>query len=142
MSVRQSVQPLRIIGVRFWLLLPAVGLGFWLTGTLLTQRMLQQTENSIQQLQADLPTYEEPEIRLIKAQVDRTQGKTQVIVEPIDLAVRGQEIELSTTRLEKVETLIAQELGIPPTTVQRLTHYTIREPVKAKLELSVDWRTG
>lgn len=134
MSVRQSVEPLGILGVRFWLLLPAVGLGFWLAGMLLTQRMLQDTQNSIQQLQATLPAdIQDQEIRLIRARVDRTQGKTQVRVQPIDLAVRGQEIELSTTRLDEVETLIAQELGISPTTVQRLTHYTIQDAVQAQL---------
>ncbi|MBE9110049.1 hypothetical protein IQ273_11580 [Nodosilinea sp. LEGE 07298] len=139
MSVRVSVQPLQILGVRFWLLLPTVGLGFWLIGSLLTQRALQQTVDSIQQLQATLPAdIQEQDIRLIKARVDRTQGKTQVKVKPVDLAVRGQEIELSTTRLDQVETLIAQELGISPATVQRLTHYTIHEPVKAQLESSVD----
>lgn len=139
MSVCQSVQPLRILGVRFWLLLPTVGLGFWLAGTLLTQRMLQETENSIQQLQASLPAdIEEQDIRLIKARVDRTQGKTQIAIKPVDLAVHQRELELLTTRLDEVETLIAQELDIPPATVQRLTHYTIHEPVKAQLEPSVD----
>ena len=139
MSVSQSVQPLQILGVRFWLLLPAVGLGFWVAGTLLTQRMLQQTENSIQQLQATLPAeLQDQNIRLIKVRVDRTQGKTQVRVKPVDLAVSGQEIELPTTRLDEVETLISQELDISPTIVQKLTHYTIREPVKAKFESSTD----
>jgi len=139
MSVHASLQPLRILGVRFWLLLPAVGLGFWLAGTLLTQRLLQGTENNIQQLQASLPTdLQDQEIRLIKARVDRTQGTTQVQVKPTDLAVREQEIELSTTQLAEVETSIAQELDIPPATVQRLTHYTIREPIKAQLETRVD----
>lgn len=139
MSVRQSIEPVGILGVKFWLLLPAVGLGFWLAGTLLTQWMLQQTGNSIQQLQADLPTYtEEPDIRLIKARVDRARGTTQVKVKPIDLAVREQEIELSTTRLDEIETLIAHELDISSATVQRLTHYTIRDPIKAELESTVD----
>ncbi len=138
MSGRQSVQPLGILGVRFWLLLPAVGLGFWLAGTLFTQRMLQQTGNSIQALQATLPAdIQEQEIRLIKARVDRARGKTKVKVTPVDLTVPGQEIELSTTRLDEVETLIAQELDLSPTLVQRLTHYTIREPIKAELESSI-----
>ncbi|PSN14949.1 hypothetical protein C7293_09390 [filamentous cyanobacterium CCT1] len=130
---------MRILGAWFWLLLPAVGLGFWLAGTLLTQRMLLGTKPSIQQLQANLPAYnEEPDIRLIQARVDRTQGKTQVNVKPVDLTVRGQEIELSTTRLDEVESLIAQELDISSATVQRLTHYTIRESLKAELEAFVD----
>lgn len=139
MSVRVSLQPLRILGARFWLLLSAVSLGFWLGGTLLTQRMLLATKPSIQQLQADLSAdNEEPDIRLIQARVDRTQGKTQVNVKPIDLTVRGQEIELSTTRLDEVESLIAQELNIPSATVQRLTHYTVRESLRAELEAFVD----
>ncbi|PSR16661.1 hypothetical protein C8255_16725 [filamentous cyanobacterium CCP3] len=101
--------------------------------------MLQQSENSIQQLQANLPAYtEDLDIQLIEARVDRTQGITQVKVQPVDLTVRGREIELFTTRLDEVATLIAQELDISPAAVQRLTHYTIREPVRAELEPSVD----
>ncbi len=135
MSVSQSVWPLRILGARFWLLLPTVGLGFWVAGTLLTQRMLQQTETSIHQLQATLPAdVQEHDIRLIQANVDRTQGKTQVAVKPVDLAVHEREIELSTTRLDEVETSIVQELGIPTATVQRLTHYTIQDSVQAQLD--------
>jgi len=139
MSIRQSVQPLRILGVRFWLLLPAVGLGFWLTGVLMTEQMLRQSDNSIQQIQAELPSeIEDKHIRLIQAKVDRTHGKTKVAVKPTDLQAQDLELELPTTRLDEVETQIAQELDISPTTVQRLTHYTIRAPLQARRQSAVD----
>lgn len=137
MSLRSSVQPFQVLGATFWLLLPLIGLIFWLVGALMTEQMLQQAASGIQQIQsADLPVVgQDSTIRLIQARIDRTQGKTDVVVKPIDLTACDIEIELSTTRLDDVETLIAKELNISPAVVQRLTHYTIREPVQAQLEL-------
>ncbi len=137
MSVCPSVKSLQVLGYRFWLLLPLVGLVFWLMGVLMTEQMLRQGDNDIQQLQAELPSeIEEKHIRLIQANVDRTQGKTQVAVKPIDMHAKDLKLELSTTRLDEVETQIAQELNISPAIVQRLTHYTIRETVQARLKSS------
>lgn len=139
MSVRRTVKPFQVLGYRFWLLLPLVGLGFWLIGMLITEQMLRQSDNSIQQLQAELPSeVEEKHIRLIQANVDRTQGKTQVAVKPTDLQAQDVELELPTTRLDEVETQIAQELDISPAIVQRLTHYTIRNPTQAQRGSAVE----
>lgn len=139
MSVRRSVKPFQVLGYRFWLLLPLLGLGFWLIGMLMTEQMLRRSGNSIHQIQAELPSeVDEKHIRLIQAKVDRTQGKTQVAVKPIDLQAKDLELKLTTTRLDEVETQIAQELDISPAIVQRLTHYTIRDPVQAQRQSAVE----
>ncbi|MBE9158730.1 hypothetical protein IQ265_18100 [Nodosilinea sp. LEGE 06152] len=140
MSLRSSVQPFQVLGVTFWLLLPVVGLVFWVVGALMTDRVLYQAASGLQQIQSDdVPVgSQDNAIRLIQARVDRTQGKTDVVVKPMDLSAREIEIELATTRLDDIEALIAKELDISPAVVQRLTHYTIREPVKAQLELLVN----
>lgn len=108
-------------------------------GKVVTEQMITQADNSIQQLQAELPSnVEEKHIRLIQANVDRTQGKTQVAVKPTDLQAQDLELELPTTRLNEVETQIAQELDISPAIVQRLTHYTIRNPTQAQYGSAVE----
>ncbi len=140
MSLRSSVQPFQVLGITFWLLLPVVGLIFWAAGALMTDRVLQQAASGLHQLQSDDTPLDgqNTTIRLIQARVDRTQGKTNVVVKPADLSAREIEIELPTARLDDVEALIAKELDISPAVVQRLTHYTIREPARVQLELLVN----
>lgn len=129
MSSPRWVQDLRSIGLAFWLLLPTLGILFWLGAGLLTERVLSRSVKALDPLQADIPFMQ---IQLpitvgsIKADIDKRKGLTRVEVVPLESAVKKIKLELSTTEFSQVESQIAQELGLSIENVRKLVRYQVK----------------
>ncbi|WP_156119919.1 hypothetical protein [Leptolyngbya sp. KIOST-1] len=135
MSMRPWVQPFSTLGTTFWLLLPLAGGLFWLVGMLVTEQVLHRSDRSAQLFPTEpLGQDQGSDIRLIRARVDRSRGLTEVAVNPSDRQAQSVAIELETAYLDEVERQIARALNLSPVTVQRLTQYTIHDPLRAQRE--------
>lgn len=120
---------LNSLWLEFWLPLPLLGVFFWLGGNLVTDRVLSRPYTTVNTLQADT----QPEVwlsvtvLLIKAEIDKSEGLTLVEVMADDSTLKKLELEFPTTEFERVEALIAQELGLSRETVRRLARYQVKD---------------
>jgi hypothetical protein len=96
---------------------------------LATDRVLSRPYTTVDTLQADT----QPEVQLsvtvllIKAEIDKGEGLTLVEVIADDSTLTKLELELPTTDFERVEALIAQELGLSHEIVRRLARYQVKD---------------
>jgi hypothetical protein len=121
--------PLRFfysLGLEFWLLLPLVGLGFWLTIRFVSDRNLHlasYSDRSLEITQNRSPSSER--ILSIKVTVDRTSNSSRVRIKQTTSVFQKQEFKLATTKFDRLETAIAQKLNLSVEQVRQLVRYQI-----------------
>ena len=117
---------LRSLGLEFWLPLPLLGLAFWFVSGLLTEHSLRQSDRPVESFIITLDKTEPiSNILFIKVTVDRDRDISLVKVKTATQVYEKQEFAIATTELERVETEIAQKLGLPPEKVRELLRYKI-----------------
>lgn len=115
------------LGFDFWLVLPLAGLlfvagGEWVTGQALSRpRRLEQPLAIRSQQQATLAL----DILSIQAEIRRSRGYTKVEVTTTNPHLHKLEFEFPQLDPDQVSAQIAQELGLAPEQVQRLTRYSL-----------------
>ena len=120
------------LGLEFWLPLPLLGLVFWLSGNLLAERVLSRSYGTVSKLQADtqLEIQLSATVTSIQADIFKPQAVTRVAVKTSDSALKKLEFEFPVTESSQLESLIAQELGLPRENIRRLTYYRIQDRFK------------
>lgn len=117
-----------MLRLEFWLPLPLLGLAFWLVSGLMTEHSLIQSDRSIESFNITIDQTESAnKILSIQVIVDRERNISSVKVKQATQVYQKQEFELATTKLERVEAAISQELGLPPTKVRQLLRYQIKK---------------
>ena len=118
------LQPLHFLGLEFWLLLPLLGLVFWVGGGLVTDQILSRSAPSKPPLQADkMEGKLEKIVLLIKVEINRSQGFSKVKVKTANSALKKLEFEFPVTKTSQIEAAIGQELGLSPQRVRKLVIY-------------------
>lgn len=118
---------LKASGVEFWLPLPFVAIAFWFACSLLAARELSQPHSTKDKLQSDTQVEAKVSVNvlLINATINRTENVTQVEVKTAEPILKRLELELPTIEVERVETAIAQELGLSRQDIRQLVRYEI-----------------
>ncbi|MEW5860814.1 MAG: hypothetical protein AB1861_26155, partial [Cyanobacteriota bacterium] len=113
MSSPRWLQVLHSLGLEFWLPLPLLGIIFWVGGGLVTDQALSRSYDTVDKLQADTQLEVQLSVTLlvIKAEIDKEQGFTEVQVKTTDSTLKKLEFEFPVTEFSQVEAAIAQELG-------------------------------
>jgi hypothetical protein len=128
--VRRTIKRwLQVSGIEFWLPLPFVAAGFWFVCSLLAAQELSRSYSTKNKLQSDtqLEAKVSVNVLLINATINRTKGVTQVEVETAEPILKRLELELPTIEVERIETAIAQELGLSRQNIRQLVRYEIIE---------------
>lgn len=122
-------QILHSLWLEFWLPLPLLGLLFWLGGSLVKEQVLNRPYTTVNTLQADTERQVNLPITvlLIKADINKNQGLTQVQVNTTDSTLKRWEFEFPITEFEQVEVNMAMKLGLSREDVRRLIRYRIKE---------------
>jgi hypothetical protein len=116
------------LGLEFWLLLPLVGLGFWLTIRFVSERNLHLASHSDRSLEITQDRQSSSErILSIKVTVDRTSNSSRVRIKETTSVFQKQEFKLTTTQFDRLETAIAQKLNLSVEQVRQLVRYQIRD---------------
>lgn len=122
------LQALRPLWLEFWLPLPLLGILFWLGGNFVTSKVLSRPYSTLSKLQAD--TQQEVQLSInvltIKAQIERSQGITQVDVKTADPELKTLKFEFLVTEVSQVEEAIAQKLGWSREEVKKLARYKVK----------------
>ncbi|WP_414562268.1 MULTISPECIES: hypothetical protein [unclassified Anabaena] len=127
MFLRRWLKPLNFLGWEFWLPLPVLGIVFWSSGNLVVEKVLSRPYNTVNKLQTDT----RPEFHLsihllmIRAEIDRHRGISEVIVKTTDSNTRN--FQVPVTDISLLETAIAQELGMSIDHVRKIVRYQINE---------------
>lgn len=127
MFLRRWLKPLNFLGWEFWLPLPLLGIVFWSSGNLVADKVFSRPYNTVNKLQTDT----RPEFHLsihllmIRAEIDRQQGISQVIVKTTDSNTRN--FQVPVTDISLLETAIAQELSMSVDHVRKIVRYQINE---------------
>jgi hypothetical protein len=128
MASPRWLQALRPLWLEFWLPLPLLGILFWLGGNFLTSKVLSRPYSTVSKLQAD--TQQEVQLSLnvltIKAQIETSQGITQVDVKTVDPELKALKFEFLVTEVSQVEEAIAQKLGLSREEVKKLVRYQVK----------------
>ncbi len=115
------------LGADFWLALPLAGIlfgvgGEWVTGQVLSRPRPQAQPLAIRSQQQAILTLD---ILSIQAEIRRRRGYTKVEVTTTNPHLRKLEFEFPELDPDRVAAQIAQELGLIPDQVQRLTRYSL-----------------
>jgi cell division protein FtsX len=128
MSLPRWLQALRPLLLEFWLPLPLLGIIFWLGGNFVTSQVLSRPYSTVSKLQAD--TQQEVQLSVtvlvIKAEIERSEGVTQVEVKTADPQLKKLEFEFPVTQVSQLETAIAQKLGLSREDVKKLVRYQVK----------------
>jgi len=128
MSLPGWLQALRPLLLEFWLPLPLLGIIFWLGGNFVTNQVLSRPYSTVSKLQAD--TQQEVQLSVtvlvIKAEIERSEGVTQVEVKTADPQLKKLEFEFPVTQVSQLETAIAQKLGLSREDVKKLVRYQVK----------------
>lgn len=128
MSLPRWLQVLRPLLLEFWLPLPLLGIIFWFGGNVLTHQVMSRPYSTVTKLQAD--TQQEVQLLVtvltIKAQIERSQGITQVDVKTADPELKTLKYEFLVTEVSQVEEAIAQKLGLSREEVKKLVRYQVK----------------
>jgi hypothetical protein len=121
-------QILCALGFEFWLLLPLLGLAFWVGSGFVTDRLLSRSFTTDKYLRADIQQANKPAkiVLSIKAEINNYQGFSTVTVKTANSALKELKFKFLFTNLSQVETAISQELGLPHEDVRKLMRYQIK----------------
>lgn len=122
------LQSLRSLGLRFWLTLPLLGLGFWGISHWMMRHLLNQSDTLISDFQIE--EYRETpsaQVLSIKVHLDRQQEISRIKVKSVRTVSEEQEFEVSTTNLRQLEATIAERLNLSREQVRALIRYQVRE---------------
>lgn len=128
MSSFRWLRALYSLGLEFWLTLPLLGFVFWFVAGVLTDQVLSRPYGTASQLEADthLEVHFSVTVVVIQAEIDKSQGFTKVQVLTTDSALKKLDFVFPVTDFQKVEVMIAQELGLPVESVRRLVRYQVK----------------
>lgn len=129
MSLPRWRQVLHSLWLEFWLPLPLLGVLFWLGGSLIKEQVLSRPYTTVNTLQADTERQVQLPITvlLIKAEINKSEGLTQVQINTADSTLKNLEFEFPVTQFEQVEAKIAMKLGLSREDVRKLIRYRIKE---------------
>ncbi|HEY9820574.1 MAG TPA: hypothetical protein V6D35_07315, partial [Candidatus Sericytochromatia bacterium] len=100
----------------------------WLGGNFVTSQVLSRPYSTVSKLQAD--TQQEVQLSVtvlvIKAEIERSEGVTQVEVKTADPQLKKLEFEFPVTQVSQLETAIAQKLGLSREDVKKLVRYQVK----------------
>jgi hypothetical protein len=129
----QSLSPLQSLGVEFWLLLPLLGLGFWLISGALTDQMLVRSNKVALYLEGDhQPKPRSRTVQSITAVIHTRQGRSTVTIQTANSALTTLTFEFPTTKPEQIEAALSQELGLPRDRVRALLRYSLDKGVGSR----------
>ena len=113
------------LGLEFWLVLPLLGLGFWLSSGLLTDRMLARSNRTTVYLQGDRQPQQQPPrtVESINVIIKPQQNLSTINIETANSALKQLRFEFPTTEPAQIEAAISRELGLPHDRVRSLVRY-------------------
>jgi cell division protein FtsX len=113
------------LGLEFWLVLPLLGLGFWLASGLLTDRMLARSNRTTVYLQGDRQPQQQPPrtVESITVIIKARQNLSTINIETANSALKQLRFEFPTTEPAQIEAAISRELGLPRDRVRSLVRY-------------------
>lgn len=116
---------LRSLGLEFWLLLPLLGLTFWVGGGFVMNGILSSSRQSTNPLKVEkLSAKQSPTLVLsITVQIKKHQGVSRVRVKTASKALKELEFEFPVTQLSALEAAISKELGLPIDDVRKLMRF-------------------
>ncbi len=129
MSLPRWCKALNVLWLEFWLPLPLLGVGFWLTGSLLTEQVLSRPYSTVNTLQANAQRKVQLSVTVlvITAEIDKSEGVTKVELKTAESTLKTLEFEFPVTEFNQVETNIAQELGLSRAEVRKLVRYQVKD---------------
>lgn len=116
------------LNLDFWLLLPILGLAFWIGGELISNQVLSRPYGIVAELKAEQSTKIELlfTVEVIQVLIDKNRGVTQVEVKTNDSELKKLKFEFPITEFEQLERKIAKELGLSKQNVKKLARYQIK----------------
>lgn len=108
-----------------FLLLPFLGLAFWLISGLITEYSLNQNNSFVESYNITPQTQPTNNIS-IKVTIDRDRGTSLVEIKQAVQSYQKQEFELTTIKLQRIETALSQKLDLPLEKVRRRLRYQIK----------------
>lgn len=123
----------RRLGLELWLPLPLLGLGFWVLGGFMADRVLSRGYPMKSHLQANIQPDVQRSLTVlssitvlsIEVEIEPDQGVSRVAVKPANSALKKLTFEFPVTELSQVEAAIAQELDMSPKVVRKLVNYQV-----------------
>jgi len=111
------------------MLLPSVGVAFWLVTQWMTDRVLSQTAPPTTQLQAEGQHQVQLDLSLtivsIDAEINQQTAITEVSIRAIGSPLEEMEFKFPVTEYADIEAAIAQELNLAPEAIRQLIRYRI-----------------
>jgi hypothetical protein len=111
------------------ILLPLVGVLFWLATGWMSQRVLSQTHASTTQLQSAGQHKVDLSFNLtivsIDAEINHSTQITEVSIRTIGSSLEEMEFKFPVTEFEAIEKAIAQELGLAVADIHNLIRYRV-----------------
>lgn len=111
----------------YWVLLPLIGLGIWITTAWMTDWVLSHAPLPTTQLQTDLyPTTQFERtltVTSIDARIDRSEDVTEVTFTIADSLLKRLEFKLPLVDPAALETALAKELKTTSAAIQSLIQY-------------------
>jgi HD-GYP domain-containing protein (c-di-GMP phosphodiesterase class II) len=128
MSLPRWLQALRPLWLEFWLPLPLLGIIFWLGGNVVTSQVLSRPYSTVSKLQADAQQEVQLSVTVlvIKAEIEKNEGLTQVEVKTADPELKTLEFQFPVTEVTQVEARIAQKLGLSREDTKKLVRYQVK----------------
>ncbi|SRR5579883_138542 len=124
------IQAWRSLGLEFWLVLPLLGLGLWLSSGILTDHMLTRFDKTSIYLEGDRqPPQQPPKLKAITVVIHLHHQTSTVTVETANSALTQLVYQFPTTDPTQIEVAISQSLGLPRDRIRDLVRY---QPVPAK----------
>jgi hypothetical protein len=125
MSRLRWLRVLSALGAEFWLLLPVVGLIFWLGTGLVTDRILDRVSKTEDYLKIDRKRERSltKTVKSITVITNQNLDISFVNVQIDDESLKSLEFEFSTTNPSQLESAISRELGLPQEQIRSLMIY-------------------
>ncbi|PSB26994.1 hypothetical protein [Stenomitos frigidus] len=121
-------QVLQSLGLEFWLFLPLLGLGFWLTSGILTDQMLARSNKVTLYLEGDRqPKQPTRTVQSITVLIHAQQGRSTVNIQTANSSLTALTFEFPTTQPEQIEAAISRELGLPRDRIRALVRYQSKQ---------------
>lgn len=115
-----------MLRLEFWLLLPCLGLAFWLISGLTLEYSLNRDRHAVESFNITPDRPQTAERLSITVTIDSDRGTSMVEIKQAMQSYRKQEFALTTTKLPEIEREIAQKLALPIEKVRRKLRYQIK----------------